>query len=374
MKTRSRSTFAALYILTLLIMIIAGCSTPESEGENSVENTPVETLNASVVIAEHDPFPGEEHFSVVKQLTSGGENAEAYFSQDGTKLIFQSTREEWQCDQIFMMDLQNGGVKLVSTGMGRTTCSFISPDNSFITYASTHHVNADCPKPPEIGRGGYAWILYDYDIFSAGMDGSNPVNITNSPGYDAEGIISPDGRTMVFSSTRDGDQEIYMMDIDGSNVRRITYELGYDGGPFYSWDGSKIVYRSSRPKTEEEIAAYKQAIAQGLMMRVPLEIYVMDGDGTNSRQVTELGAASFAPFMHPDGKRIIFCSNYGDNPRIFNIWMINADGTDLVQITHNESFDGFPMFSKDGKYLVFCSNRHNEDQGNTNVFITEWID
>lgn len=374
MKQKVLYPTTALLFFALLSMLLTGCNTTVTEQAETSESAQPEVISSSVVKAEHDPFPGEEHFSVIKQLTDGGENAEAYFSQDGTKLIFQSTREEWKCDQIFMMDLKNGGVKLVSTGKGRTTCSFISPDNSFITYASTHEVSEDCPKPPETGRGGYAWILYDYDIFRAGMDGSNPVNITNSPGYDAEGVISPDGKRMVFSSTRSGDQEIYMMDIDGSNVRQLTFELGYDGGPFYSWDGSKIVYRSSRPKTEEDIAAYKQAISQGMMLRVPLEIYVMDGDGNNSKQVTELGAASFAPFMHPDGKRIIFCSNYGDNPRIFNLWMVNVDGTGLEQITHNESFDGFPMFSKDGKYLVFCSNRYNSGQGNTNVFITEWID
>lgn len=374
MKSGFFGAITAVLFFAMLSMLLAGCNTGVSEQAETSESTPPEAISASVVIAEHDPFPGEKHFSGIKQLTNGGENAEAYFSQDGTKLIFQSTHGEWKCDQIFMMDLKNGGVELVSTGKGRTTCSFISPDNSFITYASTHQVSEDCPPRPETGRGGYAWILYEYDIFRAGIDGSNPVNITNSPGYDAEGIISPDGEHMVFSSTRSGDQEIYLMDIDGSNVRRLTFELGYDGGPFYSWDGSKIVYRSSRPKSDEEIAAYKEAIAQGLMLRVPLEIYIMDGDGTNSRQVTELGAASFAPFMHPDNKRIIFCSNYGDNPRIFNLWMINVDGTNLEQITYNESFDGFPMFSKDGKYLVFCSNRHNAGQGNTNVFITEWVE
>lgn len=334
----------------------------------SAENGP-----GSAYVASHDPLPGEKHFGTIHQLTDGGENAEAYFSQDGKHLIYQMTVTPPGCDQIFMMAIDGSGKKMVSTGKGRTTCSFIVGNNDYLIYSSTHHLGAECPPRPEM-RGGYSWFLFDYDVFRADMDGGNVVNLTNSKSYDAEATVSPDGREIAFSSTRDGDQEIYLMNADGSNVRRITHERGYDGGPFYSWDGTKIVFRSNRPSGEKEIAEYDQAIKDGMMLRVPLEIYIMDADGTNIQQVTRLGAASFAPFLHPDGKRIIFCSNHGGSPRIFNLWMINVDGTGLERITTSDRFDGFPMFSRDGKYLVFCSNRHATVPSDTNVFITEWKD
>lgn len=369
----------ALVALFICIAFVAlSCNT--DDGAETGKPTTVETPSiipaedSEHIVATHSAQPGEIHFGKLFQLTNGGENAEAYFNQRGDKLIFQSSRDGVPCDQIYMMNIDGSGLQKISEG-GRTTCSFIAGNNDYLLYASTFEQGAECPHAELPQDGGYSWFLYNYDIFRADMDGSNPVNLTNSPNsYDAEGAISPDGKEIVFSSTRNGDQEIYIMNADGSNVRQITDSLGYDGGPFYSWDGSKIVFRSYRPKTEEDIAAYKDALSKGLMRRVPLEIYVMDSDGSNIQQVTDLGRASFAPYMHPDGKRIIFCSNYGDSPRIFNLFMINIDGTGLEQITYNESFDGFPMFSKDGKYLVFCSNRHAEDSGNTNVFITEWMD
>lgn len=370
----------SLVTVAAILSILAGCSGEQTADTDGQEVAGPELTAPSIdpsspgIVAAHEPEENEVHFSTIYQLTDGGENAEAYFNRAGDKIIFQSTRDDFLCDQVFIMNIDGTDLRLVSTGQGRTTCSFIGGDDDFIIYSSTHHLGADCPPLPEAGAGGYAWMLYKYDVFRANFDGSDPVNLTNSDSYDAEAIVRPDAREIVFSSTRTGDQEIFLMNADGSNVRQVTDTLGYDGGPFYSWDGTKIVFRSYRPKTEEEIDSYKNAMAQGMMLRVPLEIYMMDADGGNIQQITDLGSSSFAPFMHPDGERIIFCSNYGGRPWVFNLWMINVDGTDLQQITYNDSFDGFPMFSRDGRYLVFCSNRHQAAEGETNVFITEWQD
>lgn len=374
-------TFARIAVVAL-VLALAGCGgeqTADMDGEMAAEEAAtmgspdIDPASPGIVVT-HEPEENEVHLGPIYQLTDGGENAEAYFNQAGDKLIFQSTRDGYECDQIFMMNLDGTDLHLVGTGDGRNTCSFIVGQDEYIIYSSTQHLGADCPPEPEEEPGGYAWMLYKYDIFRANMDGSDPVNLTNSDSYDAEGIVRADGKEIAFSSTRSGDQEIYLMNADGSNLRQITDTLGYDGGPFYSWDGTKIVFRSNRPKTEEEIAAYKDAISKGMMLRVPLEIYMMDADGSNIEQITDLGAASFAPFMHPDGKRIIFCSNYNSRPWVFNLWMINTDGTGLEQITFHDKFDGFPMFSRDGRYLVFCSNRHQKTDEETNVFITEWKD
>ena len=320
-------------------------------------------------------FDDEKRLRNIKMLTEFGENAEAYFSFDGKKLIYQSTADTIQCDQIFIMNIDGSNKNMVSTGKGRTTCSYFYPDGEKILYASTHHFDDNCPQPPDRSRG-YVWKLYDsYDIFMANKDGSDLVQLTNSGKYDAEATISPKGDKIVFTSTRDGDPELYLMDLDGSNQTRLTFEKGYDGGAFFSYDGKKIVFRASRPKTEKELEDYNELVNEGLVRPTNLEIFVMDADGKNMKQVTNLGKASFAPFFHPDGKRIIFSSNYGSsNGRDFNLFMINIDGTGLEQITFNPTFDGFPMFSPDGKFLVFCSNRFNKNPNDTNIFIAEWIE
>ena len=318
-------------------------------------------------------FEGEKHFKNIKMLTNGGENAEAYFSFDGKKLVFQATFDSIQCDQIFTMDIDGSDRKLVSTGNGRTTCSYYYPDGKRILYASTHHYDKNCPPPPDRSKG-YVWKLYDtFDIFL--KDGDELKQLTNTPGYDAEATISPKGDKIVFTSLRTGDPEIYIMNLDGSDQTRLTFEKGYDGGPFFSSDGSKIVFRASRPVTEELMADYNDLVENGYVRPTALEIFVMDADGKNMKQITNLGKASFAPFFHPNGKKIIFSSNYqGDNPRDFNLYMINLDGTGLERITYNPSFDGFPMFSPDGKYIVFGSNRFNKNESDTNIFIAEWVD
>lgn len=320
-------------------------------------------------------LPTEKHLRNVRQLTFGGENAEAYFSGDGQSLIFQSKREGRECDQIYTMRTDGSGTRMVSTGKGRTTCSYFFPRRKRILYSSTHEGGERCPPAPDFSRG-YVWAIYpSYDIYTARTDGTDLKRLTTSPGYDAEATISTDGRKIVFTSMRDGDLDIYTMDASGKNVRRLTSELGYDGGPFFSRDGKQIVYRAFHPETEAEVARYRQRLAENLIEPSVFEIWVMNSDGTNKRQVTNLKAASFAPYFLPDGKRIIFASNVGDaKGRNFDLYMINTDGTNLERVTFNESFDGFPMFSPDGKLLVFASNRNAKARGETNVFIADWAE
>ena len=320
-------------------------------------------------------FEGEKHIKNLRMLTTRGENAEAYFSFSEKQLIFQATFGDLQCDQMFTMNIDGSRRQLVSTGMGRTTCGYFLPGDTTVLYASTHLADENCPPPPDRSHG-YVWQLYKtYDIFLANADGAIIKPLTNSPGYDAEATISPTGNKIVFTSTRDKDPEIYVMDLDGSNQTRLTYEKGYDGGAFFSLDGSKIVFRASRPKTEEELKDYEDLVEHDLYRPTTLELYVMDADGSNMQQVTNFGKASFAPFFHPDGKRIIFSSNINsETGRNFDLYMINADGTGFEQITFNETFDGFPMFTRDSKKLVFASNRFNQNEGDTNIFLADWVD
>jgi Tol biopolymer transport system component len=320
-----------------------------------------------------DPDPREVHFSELRMLTDGGENAEAYFSFDSSQLVFQSTRPPYGCDQIFVMDTTGSEPQLASTGQGRTTCAYFLPGDERILYSSTHLGNLECPPKPDYSRG-YVWpIDPNYDIFTANPEGSEVVRLTDAPGYDAEATVSPRGDRIVFTSMRDGDLDIYSMNLDGSDVLRLTHEIGYDGGPFYSPDGTKIVYRARHPSDPEEITDYQTLLADGLIRPSKLEVWVMDADGTNKREITDLGVAAFGPFFHPSGDRIIFSSNHGDPAgREFNLFMVNLDGSGLEQITFTEGFDGFPMWAPDGSTFVFCSNRHNSREGETNVFVTTW--
>jgi TolB protein len=319
--------------------------------------------------------PREVHLANIRQLTFGGENAEAYWSPDGKQLIFQSKRDGAECDQIYVMDRDGSHVKRLSNGKGRTTCSYIFPGGKKILYASTYLSGDACPPNPDYSKG-YVWKLYpSYEIFTANADGSGIKRLTNNPGYDAEATLSPDGKTIIFTSLRDGDLDLYTMRPDGSHVTRITHELGYDGGAFFSRDGKRIVWRASRPKTEAEIAAYHELIAESQIRPMELELYVADADGSHAVQVTRNGAANFGPYFFPDGRRIIYASNVADpGGRNFDLWMIKDDGTGAEQITFNDSFDGFPMFSPDGKSLVFASNRNGKVKGETNLFIADWVE
>jgi len=324
----------------------------------------------------NDPYhiEGEKHLKNIKMLTHGGENAEAYFAFNENNLIYQATVGNLKCDQIFTMNLDGSGKKMVSSGKGRTTCAYFLPQDKKILYSSTHLADSYCPPLPDRSKG-YVWKLYDsFDIFIADEDGSNLKSLTDTPGYDAEATVSPRGDKIVFTSSRSGDPEIYTMDFDGSNQSRLTFTKGYDGGAFFSHDGSKIVFRASRPKTKREMGDYNELVRDGLYRPSIMEIYVMDANGKNMRQVTDFGKASFAPFFHPDGKRIIFSSNVNSKKgRNFDLFMINVDGSGLEQITSNETFDGFPMFTKDGMLLVFASNRFNNKKRETNIFIAEWV-
>jgi TolB protein len=314
----------------------------------------------------------EKHLSNIKALTDGGENAEAYFSFDGNDLIFQSTRDGGECDQIYAMKTDGSGLQRISNGQGRTTCSFFYPDKRHVLYASTYLGGKDCPPKPDFSRG-YVWPVYDtYDIFRANPDGSGLTRLTTTSGYDAEATISRDGR-IVFTSVRDGDMEIYSMNGDGGDVRRLTRRPGPDGGPFFSPDGRQIVFRGRALSPGPELNDYMALLRDGLWRPTSLEIFVMNADGSGLRQVTQLGGANFAPYFTPDGTRIIFASNH-HNPRgrDFELYLVNTDGTALERVTFNPTFDGFPMFSPDGKRLVFASNRHAKVEGSTNVFIADW--
>src|SRR6266516_4624974 len=293
---------------------------------------------------------GEVHLRNIRQLTFGGQNAEAYFSHSGRQIIFQRQEADSGCDQEFVMNVDGTGLRRVSNGRGRTTCGYFSDTDRRIFYATTQHASAACPPRPDYSKG-YVWALYDYDTYVANADGQGARRITNNPRYDAEGTLSPDGTTNVFTT------------------------LGYDGGPFFSPDGKQIVYRAWHPQTAADSADYRGLIAQNLVRPVRMEIWVMDADGSHQHQVTNLGGASFAPFFHPDGKRIIFASNY-KNPRSrnFDLYVINADGAGLEQITTNVEFDAFPMFSPDGHQLVWASNRNGKVQGETNIFIADWVE
>ncbi len=317
----------------------------------------------------------EIHLADVRQLTHGGENAEAYWSPDGTELIFQSTRPPYGCDQIFRLPIDDPeNLTLVSTGTGRTTCAYFSADAERVIFSSTHETSAECPPTPDYSRG-YVWPIYDsYQIYTAAKDGSDLRPLTDSPAYDAEATVCPLDGSIVFTSTRDGDLELYRMDADGGNLKRLTEALGYDGGAFFSRDCSQIVWRASRP-TGEALEDYRALLAEGLIRPGELELWVANADGSEARQVTDLGGANFAPYLYPDGKRIIFSSNHhSEGGREFDIWAINVDGTGLERITYTEGFDGFPMFSPDGKWLVFASNRNQGKPGETDVYLARWAD
>lgn len=369
-----KRTFLAICFLFALHTFFFACTPPPPAREAS--QLPSSDSEAPEFDSVTLLYKGEEKFLAnVRQLTFGGENAEAYLSFDETKLIFQARQLGQDCDQIYIMNLDGSGKRLVSTGKGRTTCAYFLPDGNTILYASTHLASPNCPPPPDFSKG-YTWALYKgYDIFFADTNGQNLRRITATDGYDAEATVSPTGDKIVFTSARDGDLELYTMDIDGKNQKRLTYHVGYDGGAFYSWDGKKIVFRASSPKDSAEVKSYFELLSQGLIRPNKLEIFVIDADGKNRRQVTRNGKANFAPFFHPNNRQIIFSSNLGDTlrGRNFDLYLINEDGTGLERITYCPEFDGFPIFSRDGKKLIFASNRNGKVRGETNVFIADWI-
>ena len=364
-----------LYTAVLASISLFACSDKKADSNHEHE----ESAEQSDTLVESK----ESHLKNIHQLTFGGDNAEAYFSYDNKKLVFQSNNKAWgvDCDQIFIMDIDSAindtlTPPMVSTGMGRTTCSYFMKDGEHFVYASTHKGGKDCPPEPKKIHGKYLWPVYStFDIYVADTKGNITAQLTDEKGYDAEATISAQGDKIVFTSDRSGDLELYTMDLDGSNVHQVTNQLGYDGGAFFSPDGKRLVFRSSRPKTEEEIKEYKDLLSQGLVAPTNMEIYTCNVDGSDLVQVTNLGKANWAPFYHPSGEKIIFSSNHhSEKGYDFQLHMINADGTGLERITTESIFNAFPMFSYDGKKLVFSSNRNNGGTHDTNLFIADWED
>jgi Tol biopolymer transport system component len=319
------------------------------------------------------PEPGESHIRNVRQLTFGGTNAEAYFSASGKQIIFQGKPEVSRgCDQQFVMNADGSGLRRVSNGKGRTTCGYFYDNDRRILYSSTFAHDSACPPEPDRSFG-YVWPLAHLEIYTAKPDGSDLRQLTNNGFYNAEATVSPDGKRILFTSTRDGDIELYTMAVDGSDVRRLTNRIGYDGGAFYSPDGTQIVWRAAYPVSPADSADYQRLLGNRLVRPARVEIWIANADGTGARQVTRLGGANFAPFFHPDGKRIIFSSNYLE-PRSgeFDLFIINRDGTGLERITTSKGFDSFPMWSPDGKKLLWASERNGKVAGEINIFIAEW--
>ncbi len=325
----------------------------------------------------------EHRLEEIQQLTNGGDNAEAYFSPDDSKLVFQRTnpKEKVDCDQIYVADVPGFGdvfeFSLVSTGRGRTTCSYFMPEGETIVYASTHERHDKCPPVPDRKKiGKYVWPLYpEFEIYTADLGGNIIAKLTDNNSYDAEATVSPNGDKIVFTSTRNGDIDLYTMNLDGSEVTQITFDVGYDGGAFFSADGSQLVWRASRPKPGEEEDAYKDFLKKDMVTPSDMELFVANADGSEARQVTNLGGANWAPFWHPSGEKIVFSSNHQSESGFpFNLFMVEVESGEVEQITFDTMFDAFPMFSHDGTKLVWSSNRNNGGTRETNLFLAHWIE
>jgi TolB protein len=322
---------------------------------------------AAGVLAAQAPYLADLH-----QLTHGGQNAEAYWSPDGKRLIFQSTRKPYECDQEFIMNADGSDQHLVSTGKGQTTCGYFLPDNKHIIYASTHMEGDACPKPPDRSRG-YVWGVFGFDIYLATLDGKIQKRLTDTAGYDAEGTVNWKTGRIVYTSVASGDLELWTMGADGSGKKQITNKVGYDGGAVFSRAGDKLVWRANYPKTQEETARYKSLLADHLTAPMKMEIIVADADGHNAKTVTNFGCASFAPTFTPDGRKILFSSNKAEcDSRKFELYLMNLDGTGLEQVTSFGGFTSFPEFSPDGSTLVFCSDKDARERYEFNIFTAKW--
>jgi Tol biopolymer transport system component len=358
--------------LLLLALLVAGSGAAGSgaaqEGGAAAPPVPPTAARADSLIR-----PGETHFAELWQLAFGGENAEAYWSGDGSRIIFQATRDGWPCDQMYVMDLRTGRETRVSTGLGRCTCGYFYDHDRRIFFASTHLAGDSCPPLPDYSHG-YVWPVYTgYDIFTARPDGSDLRRLTATPGYDAEGTLSVDGRWIVFTSVRDGDLELYKMRPDGSGVVRLTHEPGYDGGPYFSHDGRWVCYRGEHPEDSTSLADYRRLLSQHLVRPTQMDLWVMRADGSGKRQVTHDPGASFAPYFTPDDRSLIYATNRDDpHGRNFDLYLVSVAGGTPEPVTRDPLFDGFPMFSPDGRWLLFESNRGHRAAHETNIFLARW--
>lgn len=360
---------AATTCLALVAPLLAACA---SSTAGPAASSPSPSSPPSSIWLQ--PEPGERHLANIRQLTVGGNNAEAYFSFKGDRIIYQRQEQvDAGCDQQWTMHADGSNQRRVSNGLGRTTCGAFLKGDRKILYSSTFDHEKECPARPDMSQG-YVWPLNNLEIYVADLDGSNLQRLTNNQAYDAEATISPDGKTILFTSTRDGDIELYTMRLDGSDVRRITNRVGYDGGAWFSPDGKQIVWRAAYPKTAADTADYRKLLAQNLVRPARTEVFVANADGSGQRQVTNLGGANFAPIFSPDMRKIIFSSNY-EKPRSgnFDLYLINPDGTGLEKVTTHADFDSFPMWSPDGRKLLWASNRNQKQAGETNIFIADWV-
>ena len=364
---RTSTPFAISAATLVALFSVGACGGPFRGRSNDVAALGQPSTVRSVPVDS-----GESHLSNLRQLTNGGENAEAYWSGDGQWITFQSTRNGRTCDQQFVMRADGSDVSRISNGQGKTTCGWFFPDSKSLFFASTHAANAACPAKPDPSKG-YVWGIDPFDIYTVDRDGRNLKRLTNYNTYTAEGGLSPDGKTIVFTSLKGGDLDIYTMNVDGTNVKQLTHQLGYDGGPWWSPDGKKIAYRAYHPTDTAELRAYQDLLKQHMIRPNKMELFTMNADGSDQKQITHLGGANFGPSWTPDGKRIIFSSNY-KNPKSgnFDLYLVNEDGSGLSQITTSPVFDGFPMFSPDGKKLIWASNRHDAKEGETNLFVADW--
>lgn len=321
--------------------------------------------------------PRETRLREVRQLTAGpGSNAEAYWSFDGRRIVFQSTRAGHTCDQLYIMAPDGSAQTRVSSGAGRVTCGYFLPDGGLI-YASTHAAAAECPHVPPFTPGRYVWPIHKtYDLYMAGPEGQNPKPFLPAPGYDAEATVAPNGRWIVFTSQRGGDIDLWRVDVDGSNLIRMTEAVGYDGGAVFSPDSRKIVWRTNHPKGAGDLGRYRALLAQHLVEPMEMDLWVMDADGRSKRRLTRLAGAAFAPIFTPDGGSVVFASNHHDRAgkgRTFDLFKIDLDGSGLEQITFIGGFNSFPHFSPDGAKLLWCSGRNGLDARNFNIFAATWV-
>jgi len=314
-----------------------------------------------------------EYLSNIRQLTHGGQNAEAYWAPDGKRLIFQSTREGRSCDQIYIMNADGSGVRMVSTGQGVTTCGYFLPDGKHIAFASTHERSAECPPRPDRSRG-YVWAVHPgYDLYVANDDGSELRRLTDAEGYDAEATINTATGTIVYTSKASGDLDLWKMNLDGTGKQRLTTSFGYDGGAFFSRDGSKMVWRANHPGDDAQRTRYKELLDQDLTAPMKMELFVANADGSAARQITALGCASFAPQFTPDGRHIIFASNKNNcDSREFELFLIDLDGKNLRQVTAFGGFTSFAEFSPDGRKLAFTSSQNATTPYEFNIFVADW--